>query len=179
MYSGYMSICPLVSALSMISEEPMFGFSVDLVALGPQRLRVELAEDELLGEVLVAERDRRLARARLPAAASTLLVAVLLLLLPQAATSARASATANASRDALMAWLSRGSSSLVGRSCRSVLGPGTACLDGGRSPTAARRVCARRPRGVTARWSSAEAARRRAGPARRRRSPRASTPASR
>ena len=27
-YSGYMSILPAVSALSVISDEPMFGFSV-------------------------------------------------------------------------------------------------------------------------------------------------------
>ena len=39
----------------------------DLVALGAQRLRVELAEDVLLGEVLVAERDGRLALAGLAA----------------------------------------------------------------------------------------------------------------
>src|SRR5207237_7667896 len=33
----------------------------DLVSLRPQRLRVERAEDVLLGEVLVADRHRRLA----------------------------------------------------------------------------------------------------------------------
>src|SRR5439155_22630273 len=47
------------------------GLQAPRVALAPQRLRVELAEDVLLGEVLVADRPRRLALARLIAARAT------------------------------------------------------------------------------------------------------------
>ena len=47
----------------MISEEPMFSIRFDVEALvACSASRVEVAEDVLLGEVLVADRDRRLAR---------------------------------------------------------------------------------------------------------------------